>query len=1159
MAKRLNEDEIKWILSVESGQAQQEIYKLTKANRELNRTNQERRNVMRSLEAQGKKDTEYYRNLEKEIKSTNDVIKKNSTLVGELEKKLDVTGLTMAQLRKKAKELRTQLDNTAQAANPEEYAKLEAELTKVNNRMRDLNNTGAYAKTEITGFEKAMSMAKTAAKGFIAVQLVSYLKNIGTNAYNTRKEFARYEATLKNVTGSGKEASQIMRTLQNLAADTPASVAEWTEAYIKLVNRGIKPTTSELTALGDIATSQGKSLDQFVEAFLDALTGENERLKEFGITAQKNGETTAFTFKGITTEVENNDQAIKNYIISLGNLKGVQGSMATQMNELAGLESNLGDQMDSIYNKIGKKLEPMIKSFMGTLGNLMGTLSSALDSANDRYEQQKEKVVTLYSEYSPLLDRYDQLKAKTNLSNAEQQELNSIINKITNAIPGVVTEVGKYGEALGISSEKAREFIENQKTLLKYMNRDAIFEEEKRLEEYKKKYENARQAQIAGGVYVTSSASITGYSTSFFDNSPQTLKRIDEDVKKYSDLIKGSEALLEELRGDSLQKALDNNNARIKMQDEFNKMNKQQLDAWINDEKNAQSEYLEIAQQIYNSRFPTERITSKELEKERKKKLKEEAKEAKDILKTEKDVIKSLQTLRDEDLINQEKNYNQQIYLLNLSLQKKKITQEQFDLMKIVLDRKNAELKLNIEKSYYSDAESLQITHNEIKEDLIKKSNERVVSSEKEANEKRIAEQNKMNNLVSDFKNQFKILTPYEDYEIQQKILTDIYEARKEALEKEHLDTLALDEAYYEASLKLKKDFEDKKNAIEDRYGLRSLKEKYLEELEIINEYYKQGLISSENIVKTRSKVFVDYISNLADTWINTFSTLFQSLQDLELKKLDAQYDAQIEAAKENSDQVEQLEEEKEKKKLAIQKKYASVNFAIKVSQIIADTAVAVMKAFADLGPVAGAVAAALMSATGAAQVAAANAERKKIMSMNISESSNSTRLLGSTRVPGKESGGYINVTRSQDGKQFNAEYSPSRRGFIDRPTVIVGEGPAGMSREWVASNAAVMNPTVSPILNVIDKAQQAGTIRSLNLNRYIQARMLGRESGGSVGTTASSVPAVVPDYGLTKTVGELNYILRGIKEKGIPAYTLLSDLNRAQELQNKSRKIGSK
>lgn len=34
---------------------------------------------------------------------------------------------------------------------------------------------------------------------------------------------------------------------------------------------------------------------------------------------------------------------------------------------------------------------------------------------------------------------------------------------------------------------------------------------------------------------------------------------------------------------------------------------------------------------------------------------------------------------------------------------------------------------------------------------------------------------------------------------------------------------------------------------------------------------------------------------------------------------------------------------------------YADVNFAIKVSQIVADTAVAIMKAFADLGPIGGA------------------------------------------------------------------------------------------------------------------------------------------------------------------------------------------------------------
>lgn len=36
------------------------------------------------------------------------------------------------------------------------------------------------------------------------------------------------------------------------------------------------------------------------------------------------------------------------------------------------------------------------------------------------------------------------------------------------------------------------------------------------------------------------------------------------------------------------------------------------------------------------------------------------------------------------------------------------------------------------------------------------------------------------------------------------------------------------------------------------------------------------------------------------------------------------------------------------------------------------------MKAYADLGPIAGAIAAAVVSATGAIQIAAANAERKR-------------------------------------------------------------------------------------------------------------------------------------------------------------------------------------
>jgi len=1063
MAKRLNEDEIKWILSVESGQAQQEIYKLTRANRELNRTNQERRNVMRSLEAQGKKDTEYYRNLEKEIKSTNDVIKKNSTLVGELEKKLDVTGLTMVQLRKKAKDLRAQLDNTAQAANPEEYAKLEAELTKVNSRMRDLNNTGAYAKTEITGFEKAMSMAKTAAKGFIAVQLVSYLKNIGTNAYNTRKEFARYEATLKNVTGSGKEASQIMRTLQNLAADTPASVAEWTEAYIKLVNRGIKPTTSELTALGDIATSQGKSLDQFVEAFLDALTGENERLKEFGITAQKNGETTAFTFKGITTEVENNDQAIKNYIISLGQLQGVQGSMATQMNELAGLESNLGDQMDSIYNKIGKKLEPMIKSFMGTLGSLLGSLSSSLDTNAEKFDIQMDKVVSLETDLVPLLDRYDELKTKTNLSAQEQEEMNTLIGRISQIIPAAITGFNSYGQAISVSTDYAREWIKTEKARLAYLNRSQIEQAQKdkkiiedKLKEAERLEKISKQLygvdQYGQAKYSIKDTGRLGVGEDFLKQRYPKLSNEEqaEYKKQQQELLtqlEGINAQLDNLQGTTLEDMIKNNTEMINKRKEFNEMNKEQLDAWIADEKNANSQYMNLAKELRQSRFPKTTTDGNDEES----RLKEQEKKVQ------------------EALARQTEIYNQQ----------------QIELKKIYLAGNDE--KLQTESQFNRAMEELTL------QDL----NARLAIVGLEKGERQKLEEEILDIRIKALKN-FYIRKDEIDAE------------QKKNREKKNKEALEENDKWMKSEMERKsKKEEELKKLTED--SLKEQVDMYKDYGTQIGTALGQVLSGQEDMLSAFGNTILDILFNVLEQIIN------QKITEATAVAVASQAKAAAESA-------------------------------------------AMPDSVATFGATAGARTA-ILSGLIMAALATAKSTLKGLLTKNskqtVTTSSDGTTYY--TRVPGKESGGYINVTRSQDGKKFNAEYSPSRRGFIDRPTVIVGEGPAGMSREWVASNAAVMNPTVSPILNVIDKAQQAGTIRSLNLNRYIQARMLGRESGGSVGTTASSVSSVVPDYGLTKTVGELNYILRGIKEKGIPAYTLLSDLNRAQELQNKSRKIGSK
>lgn len=1160
MAKKLNEDEIKWILSVESSKAQQEIRKLTKVNRELNKTNKERRELMRELEAQGKKESDEYQRLDEEIKKSNKTISTNNKLIGELEKKLDVTGLTMVQLRKKAKDLRQQLDQTVKSTHPEEYAELEAELAKVNNRMEELRGTGKYAQQQLTAFDKTMNMVKTAAKGFIAVQLVRYLKDVGMKSYETRKEYARFEATLRNATGSSEEAAKAMKMLQQLAKDTPASVSEWTESYIKLVNRGIKPTTDELTAMGDIAMSQGKDIDQFIEALLDAMTGENERLKEFGITASKNGKTTAYTFRGVTTEVQNTDMAIKNYILSLGKLQGVQGSMATQMNELAGLESNLGDQMDSIYNKIGKKLEPAIKSFMGTLGKIMGTISGYLDSTNEKFEDQIGKVISLQTKLGPLLSRYDELKIKTNLSAAEQSELNSLIKEIARIVPSAVSEWNDYGEAISVNTEKAKEFIETEKKRLAYINRGQIEETQSNIESYKKTVDIYTKLLKEGGKWKTDRKTGDMFFVQFSNEELQDFKKKLDEAQQ---LLEGSYEQMKVLTGQTIEEQINSRIERNKKMEEaqskFNKMNKSMLAAWIADEKNATNEYLSLAKEIYKNRFPDIPVDPKEIEKAAREAKQAAEKEKKAILDTEKDVFESMRSMREEELIAQEKWYNDQKFALNISLQEKNISQEQYSIMMLALDKANSTARLNIEKAYYEDSQSLLVTNIKLKEDFIRESNKRIVEAEKKNNEDLINEQQKINDIVREFKQDFNLITPKDAYQMEIDALNASYNARKDLLISNGKDLLELEESFEKAKLEMAVNYEKARQQALDKYGLVSLKEKYKLELNEFAIAITEWELSTEEIIAGFLKIKTDYINKLVNTWTDIFSNAFQSLQDAEINNIETKYNKEIDAAKGNADEVERLENEKEQKKLNVQKKYADINFAIKVSQIIADTAVSVMKAYADLGPIAGAIAAAVVSATGAIQIAAANAERNKVKSMTVSGSSIGVSSGTYTRVPGKQSGGYIDVTRAQDGKEFKAVYDPKRRGFIDKPTVIVGEGPAGSSKEWVASNEAVKNPTIAPILSILDQAQQAGTIRTLDLNKYLQAQAIGRQSGGGIQSATVPSPTVQPDLGLSRSIKELNDTLLLLKKDGLPAYTLLDDFDKARKLQERSRKIGSK
>lgn len=1057
MGKKLSEDEIKYILSIESSKAQQEIYKFTKETKELNKTNKERRSLMRELESLGKKESDEYKRLDNEVKKSNETIQKNNKLIKELEKKLDLTGLTMVQLRKKAKDLRAQLDQTVKSTHPEEYAELESELAKVTNRMEELRNTGKYAKQQLSSYDKAMVAAKKATKAFIAVEFVRYLKDIGMKAYETRKEYARFEATLRNATGSSKEAATAMKMLQQLAKETPASVAEWNEAYIKLINRGIKPTSEELIAMGDIAMSQGKDIDQFIEALLDAMTGENERLKEFGITASKNGKTTAYTFKGVTTEVDNTDTAIKNYILSLGKLQGVQGSMATQMKELAGLESNLGDQIDSIYNKIGKKLEPGIKSFMGTLGRFMGKISESLESSGEKFDTQLNKVVSLQTGLVPLLNRYDELKNKTNLSAQEQNELNLLISQIAQIIPGAVSGFDNYGRALSISTDYAREWIKTEKARLAYINKSQIEERKSEKKDIEERIKSLKLQESIGkrlyGVdkegnvkHVATSSGRMGYGPNaeqmkYRKMTVDEQNQFKEEMKSLYEELSGIDAELSRLQGTTLDDMIRTQTEMTENRKKFNEMNKESLSAWIDDENNATSEYLSLAKEIYKNRFPDTSIDPDASGK----KLKEALQKQTELFEQQKIELKQRYLAHNDEQLQTESQFNKAME--NLTLQ---------DL--------NARLKIM----------GLEVSQRQQIEQQI--------------------------------------------LDIRIKALED-FRQRKLAIETE--------EKKQRVSLN-KKSMDENKKWLDQQLAERQ--QHHNDQVKIISDSLKQQVDQYKEYGSQMGESLGKVLSGQEDMLFAFGNTMIDILFDV----------------------LSQI----------INQKIAEATAVAIAEQA---KAAAISAAQPDSVATFGATAAARTAIIGGLIMTALTAAKTTLKGLLVKKGSSTTTETTSpntsyTRVPGKQSGGYIDVTRSQDGKEFQAVYDPKRRGYIDHPTVIVGEGPAGMSREWVASNEAVKNPTVAPILSILDQAQQAGTIRTLDLNRYLQSKAIGRQDGGSVVSHPAKIsPVPVPDAGLSQMVGKLNDTLIELKREGLPAYTLLDDFDRARKLQERSRKIGSK
>lgn len=311
-----------------------------------------------------------------------------------------------------------------------------------------------------------------------------------------------------------------------------------------------------------------------------------------------------------------------------------------------------------------------------------------------------------------------------------------------------------------------------------------------------------------------------------------------------------------------------------------------------------------------------------------------------------------------------------------------------------------------------------------------------------------------------------------------QKLLNEEeYQLARAAIEKKYRD-----EVNSNTGTKAKnQDFDDAK----DTYKL---------QLKALEDAHKQGLISQEDYESRKWQIVQNYhnkimqlignqgsewgsmVADLVETWKAGFENLGSTLpdklkniaamaasafavmnagiksytdyanasRDLEVKKVEQSYDAQIKAAGDNEKKRKQLEEQKQKDVAAIKTKYDKRAMVIEMAQAVASTALAAINAYSSaaqvpmIGYILAPIAASMALAAGALQIA------------TIKKSHQAQQM-------GYYEGGFT-----------------GRDGNNRREVGVVH------ANEFVANHRAVANPELMPVLRLIDQAQRNNTVGSL-------------------------------------------------------------------------------
>ncbi len=297
---------------------------------------------------------------------------------------------------------------------------------------------------------------------------------------------------------------------------------------------------------------------------------------------------------------------------------------------------------------------------------------------------------------------------------------------------------------------------------------------------------------------------------------------------------------------------------------------------------------------------------------------------------------------------------------------------------------------------------------------------------------------------------------------------------------------------------------------------------------------YDQKLISEEAFLEKKKELNRQYYSDLGEIVsqegemyaqatsqaLEGIGQLVNSAKDAEISAVDAKMQKELAMAGDNAEKRKAIEERAARKKMEINKKYADAEMVINIAKTLANGAVAAMRAFSDLGPIAGGVMAGILTGITAAQVAVVVSQRNAIKNAQMSGGSDSSGS-ASGRASSYQSRGFSAGGYTGDGDRYE-------------PAGIVHRG------EYVVPKPMLKDPNVREMVRELERRRLSGQVPPSGKPGFVD--------GGYTG-----------DGGHEEDLLDRIYkVLLDISANPLPAYLVLDEFEKKVNLRDRFKKLTS-